>query len=215
MAFCNACGSQLDPNAVVCPKCGGTVPVTTKVPVAQTPAPSAAPLAQNNHALKTVLIVLAVVVALGVGGTVIATIFGLNVARHTRVEEHDGKVKVQTPFGTVETSRDPQDAARNMGVPPYPGATVHDGNSNSVNVGGTRTLSAEFETDDPPDKVADFYKSQLPHANVSVADGNHYSIVSSENKNLLSINIQREDGKTVIQIASVSGKAPGGSDSSD
>ena len=214
MAFCNTCGARLDTTAQVCAKCGTAAPVTTKVPIAQVPAAGATPQSQSSNALRIVLIGLAVVVALGVVGTVIATKVGLMVAKNVRVEEHDGKVKVRAPGATVETNQDAEEAARNLGVEVYPGAQAHSGNSANVNVGGVHTASAEFESNDPPDKVAEFYKSQLPHAIVSHS-GDHYSIVSKDSGNLLTVNIDAQGGKTVIQIANVSGKALSGSEESD
>jgi hypothetical protein len=83
----------------------------------------------------------------------------------------------------------------------------------NVNVAGMHTVAVNLQTDDPPEKVAEFYKSQLPHANVNVSDDKHYTIVSTRNKNLVTVNIGPEDGKTVINIASVSGKAAAGTES--
>src|SRR5207237_4466051 len=124
----------------------------------------------------------AAIVLLGVFGTVAATFIGLRIARHTHVEEKDGKVKVQTPFGTVETSEDADNAARDLGVAIYPGARATKGNSANVNAGGMHTSTVQFETDDPPDKVAAFYRSQFPRANVNTEEEDRYTIVSTDNK---------------------------------
>ena len=94
-----------------------------------------------------------------------------------------------------------------------PGAQVMQKNAANVNVAGMHTVTVNLQTDDPPEKVAEFYKSQLPHANVNVSDEKHYTIVSTHNKNLITVNIGPEDGKTVINIASVSGNAAAGAES--
>jgi hypothetical protein len=77
------------------------------------------------------------------------------------------------------------------------------------------TVEAEFESDDPPEKVSAFYSSRFPNANVATKDQNRYTIVSTDKKNLITINIEPEDGKTRIKIANVSGKNLTGDNSPD
>jgi hypothetical protein len=202
MAFCNSCGTTLEPAAKFCPKCGAGVPAAAVAPAAPAPPP-----AKSSSGLKIVLIVLGVVVALGILGTATVGFLAWRFARSTHVEEKNGNVRVQTPLGTVESTNDPDAAARNLGVKLYPGAKVVTANAADVTFGGMRSTSAQFETDDPADKVAEFYKAEFPDANVSVSDETHYTIVSTRERNIITINIEPEDGKTMIQIASVSGKA--------
>ena len=201
MAFCNSCGSSIDAGAGFCPKCGvaqaGSAPSPTAPP---SPAP------QKNNAMKTVVIVVGAVVVLGAAAIAAMTVIGLHIARHTRVENHDGNVRVESPFGTIESTNDPDETAHNLGVALYPGAKVSRGNSANVSVGGIHTVAAEFETDDPVAKVADFYKAKFPDAKVSVSGNDQCSIVSKDSKNLITINIDSENGKTVIHIANVSGQ---------
>ena len=169
--------------------------------------------AKGNDAVKIILIVVAIIVGLGVIGSVTATLIGLRIARHTHVSGDGKHVKVETPMGTVESSENAEDALRNIGVDVYPGAQVMQNNAANVNLPGMHTVAVNLQTDDPPEKVADFYKSQLPHANVNVSDDKHYTIVSTRDKNLITVNIGPEDGKTVINIATVSGKAAAGAES--
>ena len=176
MPFCNSCGTNIETGAQFCPKCGK--PAGAVGPVAATGGatpPGASP--QGNNAVKIILIVVAVIVGLGVLGTIAATVIGLHIARNIHVEEKNGKVKVQSPYGTVETSEDPADAARNLGVPLYPGARATKGNSANVNAAGVHTTTVQLETDDAPDKIASFYRAQLPNANVNTAEGDHYTMV--------------------------------------
>ena len=207
MAFCNSCGATVEPGAKFCPKCGAGVPAA-----AVTAAAPATPPAQSSSGLKVVLIVVAVIFALGILGAGTAGFFAWRFAKG-HVEEKNGNVRVQAPFGTVESTDNPSDAARNLGVALYPGAKVLKGKAADVSFGGMHSVAAQFETDDPPEKVAEFYKSQFPNANVAVSDENHYAIVSTADKNIITINIEPEDGKTMIHIANVSGKGvpPGGS----
>jgi len=215
VAFCNSCGASLQGGARFCPKCGATQPVSGTVPVASTvPAPPPPPAAQpqRSSAVKVILIVVAAVVVLGILGIGTLTFVAWRVARHTHIkEEADGNVRVESPFGSVESSSNPQEVARNLGVDLYPGARVVRNNAANINVAGMHTIAVEFETDDPIDKVAEFYKSRFPRANVAVSDADHFTIVNTENKNLITINIQAQDGKTRINVANVSGKGVGGS----
>ena len=204
MAFCNSCGANLDPGAKFCPKCG-----TVQAGVSSAPslAPTGAPPAQGSNAVKIILIVVAVIVVLGIFGTMAATLIGLRIARHTRINTGRNGVRIESPVGTVETSKNPEDAARDLGIDIYPGARTLDSGAASVNVGGTRTVAANFESDDPPQKVADFYRSKFPDARVNVSNEDHYSIVSMENHHIVTINIEPEGGKTRIHIANVNGNA--------
>ena len=224
MAFCNSCGTQLDPSAKFCSKCGATVPMSG-FHAAATPAPAAhsAPAAppvqaatpQGGGALKVVLIVVAVLIGLGILGAATAGFIAWRVARNLHVQTDEKNVKVETPFGTVQSSVNSEEAVRNLGVEVYPGATPMKDNTASVTVGGMHTVSAQFETDDAPDKVADFYNKQFPNATVSTKGQDQYAIVSMGDKGMISINIDTEDGKTRIKIANVMGKPFGKSGGSN
>ena len=209
MAFCNSCGANLDPSSKFCAKCGAVI---AGAPAA---APVGAPVtsAQSSNTVKIILIVVAVIVGLGIIGSVTATLIGMRIARNTHVSSDGKHVKVETPMGTVESSENADEAVRNIGVEVYPGAQVMQSDAANVNLPGMHTVAVNLQTDDPPEKVADFYKSQLPHANVNVSDDKHYTIVSTRNKDLVTVNIAPENGKTTINIASVSGKAAAGTES--
>ena len=168
---------------------------------------------KSNSALKIILIVVAVIVGLGILGVGAASFVAYRIAKHSRIHNEDGNVRVETPFGTMQSSTDPDEAARNLGIDVYPGAQVVKGSSSNMNMGNMHTASAEFESSDPVSSVAEFYKSKLPGANVISSAGDHYSIISTEKKNMLTINIEPRDGKTRIQIARVSGKLADGNDS--
>jgi hypothetical protein len=167
-------------------------------------APTAAP--QGSNALKIVLIVVAIIVGLGIIGTAAATFIGLRIARHTRVEQKDGKVTVHSPFGTVESNTDASEVAKDLGIEMYPNARPLKDGAADVHIGNMHNVSAQFETDDPPDKVAEFYRSRIPNANVNVSNGDQYTIVSTQKNNIVTVNIEKQDGKTRIHIANVMGK---------
>jgi hypothetical protein len=122
-------------------------------------------------------------------------------------------VRVETPFGSVNTSTDPDEAARNLGIELYPGAEVVKGSTSNMTMGAMHTAAADFETGDPVSTVGEFYKSRLPNASVVSTTGDHYAIISTDKKNMITINIELKDGKTRIHIARVSGKMVNGGDS--
>ena len=178
---------------------------------AATAAPAAPAAPQSSSALKIILIVVGVLVVLFIAGAATTAFIGWRIARSSHVRENNGNVKVETPFGTVESTTNADEAARNLGVDVYPGATAKKSGAASMTIGGLHTVAAEFETSDSPDKVADFYKSKFPNANLVSAEGDHYSIVSTDKKNMITISIEPQDGKTRIHIANVSGKPAGDS----
>ena len=213
MAFCNSCGANLQSGAKFCAKCGAVQPVSGTVPVAGSPPAATVPAAQpqSSSALKVILIVVAVIVVLGVMGIATLSFVAWRVARHTRISNRNDNVHVESPFGTVETTTNPEDAAKNLGIDLYPGAQLIKGKSANVSVAGMHTVAAQFETDDSADKVAAFYQSKFPNANVSAQDSGRYGIVATNSNSMITISIEPQDGKTLIKISSVSGKGVGGS----
>jgi hypothetical protein len=210
MAFCNSCGTNLEAGARFCPKCGAAVPVAAAIPTTVPPT-SATP--QANNALKTILIVVAAIVVLGILGIGTLAFVIRRIAHNSHIKNEDGNVRVETPFGTVQSTNNPDEAVRNLGVDPYPGARVREGNS--ATIGGMHTVTAEFESDDSVDKVMAFYSSRLPNARVNTKDQDHCTIVSTDKKNIITINIAPEGNKSQINITTVTGKNLTGDSSSD
>jgi flagellar basal body-associated protein FliL len=181
------------------------------IPATVPPAPATPP--QGSGALKIILIVVAVAFVLGVLGIGTLVFVVRRVAQNSHVRNKDGNVRVETPFGTVQSTNDPNEASRNLGIDLYPGARVLKGNTASI--GGMHTVEAEFESEDSAEKVMEFYSSKFPNANVTTKDRNHYAIVSTDNNKLVTIKIEPEEGKTLIKIANVTGKNVTGGNSSD
>ena len=81
----------------------------------------------------------------------------------------DKKVDIETPVGGIHVSKGAD--ARDTGLPIYPGAHQKDadksGDEKSANVNisagffGLKVVAVEFLSDDPPEKVASYYKDQL------------------------------------------------------
>jgi hypothetical protein len=215
MAFCNSCGATLDAVAKICPKCGAAQPgppAAAVAPASPPSAPAAASPAQPTNVLKPVLIALGAVVVVGALAIAALVVFGLHVARHTRIENRNGNVQIESPFGSVESSTDPSTVSRQLGIEIYPGAQLLKGEAANVDVAGVHTVAAKFETSDSPDKVAEFYRSKFPNATYK-ANGDHYSIVSNQPQNVVTIKIEAADGKTLIKVATVSGANVTGSSS--
>lgn len=207
MAFCNSCGAALTPGTKFCNKCGVAVAVVASAP-AVTPAPAAvaAPTGGSN-ALKIILIVVAVIVGLGILGTATVAFIGYRIAKSTHVRQEGDHVKVDTPFGTVESSKDPEQAAKELGIDVYPGAEVQKNGASSATFGSVHTVSANFESNDSLDKVCTFYKSKFPSSMVTTSDQNRCTIVSNDQKNMITINIEANGDATKFQITSVSKKS--------
>lgn len=214
MAFCNSCGANLEAGSRFCSKCGVVAPESGVMPAYTQPAPIGVPPSSSNP-LKIILLVIGGVLLLGLIGSAVATYIGLHIAHNTRIEDSDGNVKVQGPFGTVETTKDPEQAAKDLGIDVYPGAQALREGAASVNIAGSRTVAANFQTDDPPEKVAEFYKAKFPSAKIAVSDGKRYSIISMETKHIVTIHIEPEGSKTLIHIANVNGNAVVDTDSKD
>jgi hypothetical protein len=207
MAFCNSCGAALTDGTKFCNKCGAAVSAGPAAPaVTPTPLPPASQ-GGGSSALKIILIVIAVIVGLGILGVATVGFIGYRIAKSAHVTQEGDHVKVESPFGSVETSKDPAQAAKDLGVDIYPGARAAKSGSASMTFGSMHTVTASFESSDPVDKICDFYKSRLPNASSTSSDQNRCSIVSSDqNKNVITVNVRSDGDTSKIQIASVTKK---------
>jgi flagellar basal body-associated protein FliL len=210
MPFCNSCGSSLDSGVKFCAKCGAANPAAAGAPATPAATPVATtPPAKSGSALKIILIIVAVIFGLGILGVGTMVYFVHRVVSRSHIEQKNGEVKVDTPFGSVESTNDPDEAAHNLGIDLYPGATVVKGTTANVAFGNTHSAAADFESTDSISTVADFYKSRFPHANVTSTDNDRLTIVATDNENLTTIIIEPKEGKTRIHIAKVTGKLAG------
>jgi hypothetical protein len=176
-------------------------------------APAPPPSKGGSSTLKIILIVVGVIVLIGILGIASVGFFAYRVAKSAHVTQHGDNVKVETPFGTVESSKDPAKAAEELGVDIYPGAEVQKNGAASATFGNIHTVSASFESSDSLDKVCDFYKTKFPNAMTTSSDQNRCTIVSNDNKNMITVNIEANGDTTKFQITNVSKKAS--SDSSN
>jgi hypothetical protein len=203
MAFCNSCGAPLNAGTKFCNKCGVAAGPATPAMTAPAPAP---PATGGSSALKIILIIIAVIVGLGILSVGAFSFFIYHVARSSHVTQDGDHVKVESPFGSVETSKDPEQTAKDLGVDIYPGAQVQKNGSASVSFGNMHTVAANFESSDSVDKVCTFYKSRFPNSRVTTSDQNRCTIVSTDQKNMITINVEPHGDSSKFQITSVSKK---------
>jgi hypothetical protein len=165
-------------------------------------APAAA-TGGGGGALKAILIVVGVLVLVAILGVASLGFFVWRAARHAHIRQDGDNVKVETPFGSVESTKDPQEAARNLGVEIYPGAEVRMNRSESHGVGAVFTATVNAETTDSVDKVCAFYKPKFPNAMVMSSQANQCTIVSNDDKSTVTINAKAQGDKTTLIISHV------------
>lgn len=206
MAFCNSCGAPLNEGTKFCNKCGAAVsgvPAAIAQPIAPGPPPSKG----GSSALKVILVIVGVIVLIGVLGMVTCGIVIHRAMKSARVSQKGDNVKVETPFGNMETSTDPKQTAKELGVEIYPGADLRKEGTASVTFGSLHTVTANFESNDSVDKVCDFYKQKFPNAQVAGSDQTHCSIVSGDKGNSTTISVQSSGDGSRFTIVSMTKKS--------
>ena len=205
MAFCNSCGAQLADGTRFCSKCGAAVTGTPAA--APSIAPGPPPTQGSSSALKIILIIIGVIVLIGILGMVTCGVVLRHAFKNAKVSQKGDNVKVETPFGSMETNNDPQKVADELGVEIYPGAQVQRTGTASVTFGSLRTVTAIFESNDPVEKVCDFYRSKFPGANVASSEQNQCTIISGSPGNQTNISIQSSGDGSRFTIVKVSKKS--------
>jgi hypothetical protein len=201
MAFCNSCGKPLVPGTKFCNQCGATVSG------ASAPSAIAAPPAKSGGALKVVLIVVAVIVGLGIFAVAGFSYFVYHVAKNSHVRQEGNNMKVDTPFGSIESSQDPEKISKDLGIDIYPGAQMQKNGAVDSTFGKMHTVTAMFETGDSADQVCGFYKSRVANAALVNTQTANCNFVSNDQKNMITINVQSTSGTTRIQITSITKKS--------
>jgi hypothetical protein len=209
MAFCNSCGATLSDGTKFCSKCGAvvTAPAVMATPPVMPPPVTPVPgSGGGSGALKIILIVVGVIVLLGILGVGAVSYIGyraVHAVKDSRVHQDGDNVKVETPFGNMQSTKDPDQATKDLGVDIYPGAEVQKEGASSATFGSIHTVSAKFESSDSMDKVCSFYKEKFPSAMSSASDTNRCTIVSNDQKNMVTIHIEPNGDGSKFQITSV------------
>jgi hypothetical protein len=205
MAFCNSCGATLTDGAQFCNKCGASTGVSAAKPsTASYTAPP--PSKSSNSGLKIVLIVVGVLVLFGILSIVAVGVVFHRVLKASRYTQNGEKVKIETPLGTLEANKDPQQVAKDLGVDIYPGATMETNGSASTTIGAMHSVTATFESEASVDKICAFYKSKFPSATPISATQDLCSLVSNSPPNMVTVNIQSHGDGSRFQITSVTKK---------
>lgn len=208
MAFCNSCGATISEGTKFCSKCGSAIAGNpsgmSNARPAQTPLPAPPPSQGSSSALKIVLMIVGGIVLIGLLGMVTCGIVLHRVVKNAKVSQNGGNVKVESPFGSMNT--DPEQTVKDLGVDVYPGAQVQKAGTAAVSFGPIHTVTGTFESSDSPQKVCDFYRAKFPNANVSSSDQNQCSIVSGGAGNTTTVTVQSSDDGSRITIAKVTKK---------
>jgi hypothetical protein len=109
--------------------------------------------------LKLVNCFLSAMLAIALGGCSVST--------HKESNGEDKKVDIKTPVGEIHVGSDT--GAQDAGLAMYPGARAkedsHDKDRANVQLGfgdfGVKVVAATYLSDDPPQKVIDFYRNDL------------------------------------------------------
>ena len=207
MAFCNSCGATVTDGTRFCNKCGAAIPAGPSAPGVTAAAYTAPPPSKGgSSALKIILIIIAVIVGIGVLGMVTCGIVIHRAVKNAHITQNGDNVKVETPFGSVETNKDPAQMAKDLGVEIYPGAVAQKNGTASMSFGNMKTVTATFEISDSVDKVCDFYKTKFPSSTMTTSDQNHCTIMSGDQQNMITITAQSNGDTTKLVIANVSKK---------
>ena len=202
MAFCNSCGAPLAEGTSFCSKCGSAIAGTPPAaPQPVTPGPPAA--GGSSSALKIILIIAGIVVLVCILGMVTCGLGVRHFAKNAKVSHRGDDVKVETPFGPIESTSDPQKVADQLGMDIYPGAQVQKEGTTAATFGSLQTVTAIFESSDSVEKVCEFYRSRFPGANVASSDKDQCTIISTEKGAQTNINIQSSgDGSrfTIVRV---------------
>jgi hypothetical protein len=208
MAFCNSCGATLNDGAQFCNKCGAAAGTAAAPPSAASytaPPPSKS----SSSTLKVILIIVGVIVLLGILGIITLGVVAHRMLKGSRITQNGDNVKVETPFGTMETNKNPEQAAKDLGVDIYPGSQIEPSGSASTTFGGLHTAVVKFTSADSVAKVCSFYSQNgaLQPSTVT-STNNHCTVVSNHNNaNMVTINIDSAGGGSKFQITSVSKKS--------
>ena len=206
MAFCNSCGANLADGTKFCNKCGSAV-VGTPAAAGQPIAPGPPPSKGGSSALKIILMIVGGLFLVCVLAMVTCGVVIHRAIKSAKVSQKGDNVKVETPFGSMETNNDPQKVADELGIEIYPGAQVQKNGTASVTFGSLHTVTAKFESSDSVDKVCEFYRTKFPDASVQSSDQTHCSIVSGGQGNSTSIAVESTDEGSRITIVAMKKKS--------
>lgn len=208
MNFCTNCGKPLNEGAAFC-TCGSPVSIAPPTTAAPAPVPAAvitapetsaatapapevpAPnfsLPQRSSNLGTVLIVMAIVIVIGVCGT----LFVLG-----RI--HKGRETAATPAASSGAnnsgSSDADAYLRSLHLGSYPGATAA-----AVTSDTGEDVIAAFQTKDTPQQVVGYYKVRFPISELTSSDGQMELRAALPNSGSVVVRATAQNSGTLVNI---------------
>jgi len=106
---------------------------------------------------------------IGISSTLLVTAFALAACVNVKKSDNGDNVDVKTPFGSVSVRTD-QVKPEETGLNVYPGSKLvpqhgHDNDQANVNIsspwGQLKVVALNYHSDDPPEKVLDWYRKDL------------------------------------------------------
>lgn len=158
----------------------------------------AAPSSSGTSAVKIILIVVGVFVALGILGICIFAFTVWRVTRGIHVEGNGDKVTLNTPGGSISTNSGTTYSAGELGTDIYPGAITGHG-SMKMDLPNGSMVTGVFLTPDSKDKVLNFYKSRF---------GSDASVMEAEDQAVLTVK-KGESEAVIVTISSKSSENDG------
>jgi hypothetical protein len=136
------------------------------------------------------------------------------IAHNVHVEESNSRsgktLRVDTPLGSVNMQDHGNTVPKDLGVPPYPGATPMPNGGKSVNLDlklGSEThygvVVIEYTTPDSPEQVAGFYRKELPQWTVENRHGGRVQMTHLGNGCKRIVTIHGGFGHTRITMAQI------------
>ena len=167
---------------------------------------------QRGGVLAGLLVAFLILAALAVVGVFLA---GMYLADNIHVQKTRGPngetVQVETPIGSMRVQEHKKLDPKLIGVPVYPGATREDTEGGAASFDFNfdsahkqfTVLAAEYSTDDPIEKVKEFYHRELPHWIISKPRYGHFQMEYTEDGYKRIVALSEKHGRTHIGLASL------------
>lgn len=180
---------------------------SSQFPTPPPPQPYGAPPPKSgSSALKIILIIVGIFVALGILG---AGAIGYGVWRvaHSVHKSANGDITISTPKGTITANETQHFTESDLGVPIYPGATQGSGGMR-MKIAGRSMVTANYLTGDAKEKVLAFYKDKAgANAQTMTTDTGGVITTGNDSESITITVLQspdENDGKTQITIVHAS-----------
>jgi hypothetical protein len=134
-----------------------------------------------------------------------------------KVDLSDNAIKVTTTDASGKTTQMEMGNAKiteaELGLPFYPGATATEGSSMRIANGPNVSMQTGFHSDDPPDKVAAFYRDKLKAmsqgkqlTDMSSNEGASLTLVDEKARSTLQVHVSKADkGSDIALVANREG----------